>query len=553
MGHALCCASAPNQALALDRVVSRLLASIDCADEGLVGSLLPRNRPAMVPRLRVYAGSLVRGREVAFGPEQEIPLRTLKALIGFQAGARLLAWIFDAVEISPRRKRWAAAKVTGGDAVDRLRVASQRRKPSSGAGSGAAIEHANVARAAGSRPRRIDHFPPSRPKGGLAARVGKGGALLALCALAACASTPKRAAFTSADLAVARVIEGDDVRFWTDDTPAAYRKWGEALLRQRGTVGAMRLLALSGGSDKGAYSAGLLNGWTERGSRPVFDIVTGVSTGALIAPFAFLGSAEDRSLTSIYTGIDSDSIFRPHVLSGLLGGSSLLDTKPLQALIARHVTPAFLARIAAEHRRGRRLLVLTTNLDAQRGVVWDMGAIAASGSPRSAALFRDVLLASASIPGAFPPVMVDVTGNGRPFAEMHVDGGAIGGFFVMPRAMLDAATDPSSANGAVQILYNGRIAPQFEVVKPKTFDIMSRALSTVLGEIDRSTVADLRRYARERRIAFSLCAIGNDFGEPAGKLFDPAYMRALYDYGLRTGKTGGCLAPEQPRAPEQPK
>jgi predicted acylesterase/phospholipase RssA len=156
------------------------------------------------------------------------------------------------------------------------------------------------------------------------------------------------------------------------------------------------------GIRQGAYSAGVLNAWSRQGGRPSFDIVTGVSTGSLIAPFAFLGEQEDGELKAIYTGVSRKDIYHQRILSGLFGGPSLMSTRPLQALIARHITPALLDRIAAQHRRGRRLLVMTTNLDAERGVIWDMGAIAASDTSDRLSLFRQVLLASASIPGVFP-------------------------------------------------------------------------------------------------------------------------------------------------------
>lgn len=368
---------------------------------------------------------------------------------------------------------------------------------------------------------------------------------LGIILLSGCATTLPRIPFNAADLATAQVFPGEPVRFWADNDPDVYREWGETLAQQRSTSqnNNMSLLALSGGSDKGAYSAGLLNGWTQRGSRPQFDIVTGVSTGALIAPFAFLGADEDDELRAIYTGIDDSDIYRHRVLGGLLGGTSLLDSKPLAKLIARYVTPDFLERIAVQHRLGRRLLVLTTNLDAQRGVVWDMGAIAANATPGHLALFREVLLASASIPGAFPPVMINASGNGHRFEEMHVDGGAIGGFFVMPRAMLEASSGRAPSGSSIHILYNGQISPQFEVVSPRTFSIMGRALSTVLGEIDRTGVDGLRGYAENHNIALSLCAIDSGFTAKEAKLFDRDFMRALYAYGLGVGRADNCLLP----------
>lgn len=369
--------------------------------------------------------------------------------------------------------------------------------------------------------------------------------IIALCA-SACATMAPRPAFTSSQLAVAQVVEGNPVRFWADDDPEVYARWGELVLAQRGPADLRQgttLLAISGGADKGAFAAGLLNGWSERGDRPTFDIVTGVSTGALIAPFAFLGREWDDDLSAIYTGITSKDIYRQRVLAGLLGGPSLLDTRPLQRLIARHVTTDLLQLIAVEHSRGRRLLVQTTNLDAQRGVIWDLGAIAASNSPRRLQLFRQVLLASSSIPGGFEPVFIESHAHGQPLREMHVDGGATAGFFVMPKAMLESG----GRGGAIQVLYNARVEPQFDVVQPRTFSVVSQSLATVLGELDRTRLADLRQFAKARSIPMSVCAITPNFDVQSKGLFDPLYMKALYQHGLSAASQGSCLVSSSSR------
>lgn len=373
--------------------------------------------------------------------------------------------------------------------------------------------------------------------------------------LAGCATVPARNPYTLAELSSARVLGAEPVRFWADDAEQEYDRWRTTLLQQRTTAGLgipQTLLALSGGSDKGALSAGLLNAWSKRGDRPNFDIVTGVSTGALIAPFAFLGSAYDDEIRTFYTSIDADDIYRAKVVQGLLGGTSLLDSDPLRTMIGRYVTPDLLDEIAAEHRRGRRLLVVTTNLDAERGVIWDMGAIAASSEAGRETLFEQVLLASASIPGAFQPVLIEASANGRTFSELHVDGGTVGGFFILPRAML-AAVPPEATSGAVYLLYNGRIAPQFKVQPVRTFGILSRALDTVLGEMDRVMIAGMRAFAASRGIGFALCAVGDDFVYPETALFDRQFMNALYAYGERQGANSqGCLAPHVQTEPSPP-
>jgi len=183
-------------------------------------------------------------------------------------------------------------------------------------------------------------------------------------------------------------------------------------------------LAISGGGANGAFGAGFLNGWTASGMRPKFKIVTGISTGALIAPMAFLGLQYDIKLEKYYTTVSTKNIMNVQGWLGIMSiltGESYASTRPLQHLIAELVDDNVLKEIAKEYANGRRLYIGTTNLDTQRFVVWDMGAIAASGCPGSLKLFRKVMLASASIPGAFPPVYFDVELNGRKYDEMHVD------------------------------------------------------------------------------------------------------------------------------------
>lgn len=298
-------------------------------------------------------------------------------------------------------------------------------------------------------------------------------------------------------------------------------------------VSGPKVLALSSGSDKGAFSAGYLAGWTATGRRPPFDLVTGVSTGALEAPFAFLGSNYDDALKAAYVGITSHDIFRSRPLSGLFGGPAFAETRPLRAMIAQRLSDAMIDRIAAEHRKGRRLLVMTTNLDAARGMVWDMGAIAASASPLRYALFRRVILASASIPGAFPPVLIDVVANGEHFSEMHVDGGTTSSLFALPPALLwgDDGTALDRQGSSITLLYNGPLSLDYEVVKPKAFSIMGRSLTTIITVADQQTIAAYRRFADDHEIPLKVVSIGSDFDQTSKKMFDPAYMQALYDYG----------------------
>ncbi|MGC5799317.1 patatin-like phospholipase family protein [Sphingomonas sp. NFX23] len=368
-------------------------------------------------------------------------------------------------------------------------------------------------------------------------------------ALSGCSTLAPRVPYSLSDLQTAHPVGQEIVRFWAKDDDTAYRNWSSTLLGQRQASGSgvpRVLLSVSGGSDKGAYSAGLLNAWTHRGDRPVFDIVTGVSTGALIAPFAFLGSDQDGTLRTIYTNLSRKDVYRTRILSGLFGGASVLDTKPLRALIDRYVTPAFLERIAQEHRHGRRLLVMTANLDAQRGVIWDMGAIAASASPERVVLFQQVLLASASIPGAFPPVLIKSAANGQQIEEMHVDGGTIGSFFVLPKAMLALGASDDKSAGVIYILYNGRLEPDFSIVRQKTFTIVSRALATVLGQNDRNGIDDLQAIATQTKGKLVVCSIEKRAKHDDAPLFDTSHMRELFALGEQEMEAINSCIPSNP-------
>ena len=219
------------------------------------------------------------------------------------------------------------------------------------------------------------------------------------------------------------------------------------------------LLALSGGGADGAYGAGVLVGWTQHGDRPEFEVVTGVSTGALMAPFAFIGPEGDAELTEAFTDGRADRILEARWAMALVG-PGVFRQRPLRALVAASIDQQVLDRVAAGHRAGRRLYIATTSLDTQGQVIWDMGALAASGDPGSLALFIDLLTASASIPGVFPPLFIDIQRDGRRVRELHADGRTTANFFVVPeRLMLDPALlppDPSRPRGRVWIGVNGR-------------------------------------------------------------------------------------------------
>lgn len=304
-------------------------------------------------------------------------------------------------------------------------------------------------------------------------------------------------------------------------------------------------LAISGGGASGAFGAGILCGWSELGSRPRFKIVTGISTGALIAPYAFLGSSYDDKLKTMYTTMSTKDIvrIRPPIPFGI---DSVVDSKPLKNLIDKEVDGKMLADIASAHLNGQRLYIGTTDLDAQRFVVWNMGAIATSNSPNALKLFKSILLASASIPGLFPPVYIEVEVDGQIYDEMHVDGAVFNQLF-FTELLLDFQTavdlfysGPDSYSfGHVYVIRNGKVAPEPQSIKPKALAVVKRSLNTMLKV---AAVKDIHRVyitAKKNHIDFSYIDIPVTYLSENKQAFDPVEMNALFNLGfLKASKDG---------------
>ena len=357
----------------------------------------------------------------------------------------------------------------------------------------------------------------------------------ALLALAGCAALP-RVPFTQEQQAAAMVPGIPDARVWSDERPKLL------LARARTDVRASRsgpvnVLAISGGGSNGAFGAGLLAGWSARGTRPEFAVVTGASAGALIAPFAFLGPGHDPLLQRLITEGFGEELLQIDGLQAIFGAGAF-KAEPLKRLVARYVDETMLDRVAAEHRRGRRLLIVTTNIDAQRTAVWDMGAIAASGAPNALNLFRDVLVASASVPGAFSPVLIDVEGAGHRFAEMHVDGGVRANLLVVPESLLLSSLPMSGTPPRVYIVLNDKLEQDFDVVEGKAIAIASRSFTTAVKANTQSTLIATYEFARRNRWDFNLASVEADYPTTTSYGFDKDYMRALYQYGYQQGTHG---------------
>jgi hypothetical protein len=318
----------------------------------------------------------------------------------------------------------------------------------------------------------------------------------------------------------------------------------------------VNLLAISSGGDDGAYAAGLLVGWTQTGRRPRFEVVTGVSAGALIAPLAFLGPAHDRQLTAMWTRYGTQDLIIKKPLAALFGGAALADTGPLADLIARYIDRPFLDAIEAEYRKGRILLIGTTNLDAQRPVVWNMTQIAASRHPRALALFRQVILASASIPGVFPPVHIKVEAGGELREEMHVDGGTTQKVFIAPLQLRLSVLDPlysAPPQRRIYIISNAKLAPEWGPPRDDTRAIAERSLRTLSKSQGAGDLIRLYLFAKRDGAEFNLAAIPSSFRAKSREPFDRQYMRALFDVGFLQGRAGYRWLPAPPEigAPDE--
>ena len=310
----------------------------------------------------------------------------------------------------------------------------------------------------------------------------------------------------------------------------------------KGQLPEVAFLAVSGGGDAGAFGAGLLNRWTAAGDRPQFKLVTGISTGALIAPFAFLGPKYDSRLKSFYTELGPKDIVKPRWLLAAITDDAMADNRPMWNRVGQEVDRALLDEIAAEYHKGRLLLVATTDLDSRQPIIWNMTKIASSPGPRALDLFRAVMVSSAAIPGAFPPTMIDVEAGGKPYQEMQVDGGAMAQVFLYPPSLnttkVGGRAGFAERKRRAYIIRNARLDADWAQVERKTLSISARAISSL---INMQGVGDLYRiYTTTQRdgVDFNLAYIPKSFNAPRPEEFDTEYMRKLFAFAYDQAAKG---------------
>ena len=367
-------------------------------------------------------------------------------------------------------------------------------------------------------------------------------------------SAPKRLEAVPPELRNKANIPGmPDVRYWVGDDPSPFFHDGvEAFYREqaflaksghKGPLPVAEYLAISGGGDDGAFGAGLLVGWTAAGNRPEFKAVTGISTGALIAPFAFLGPAYDEQLKEVYTDVSPKDILKRRSIISAIFRDSMADNAPLFQLMKKYINQDMLAAIAAEHEKGRLLLIATTDLDARRAVIWNMGKIAASGHPNALELFQRILLASAAIPGVFPPTLMDVEANGKSFQEMHVDGGAMAQVFLYPPSLGLKMRALGKAKGVsrerrLYMIRNARLDPDWAQVERRTMSIAGRAISSLIQTQGIGDLYIIYLTAERDGIDYNLAYIPESFKAFHKEDFDTEYMRQLFDVGYKLAVNG---------------
>jgi hypothetical protein len=310
------------------------------------------------------------------------------------------------------------------------------------------------------------------------------------------------------------------------------------------------VLALSGGGPDGAFGAGLLNGWTARGDRPEFTSVTGISTGAIIAVFAFLGPDYDDEITEVYTTYRTSQLATKTIFAALTGGSAITDTRGYRRLIEQYIDDTVIAEIARQYLRGRTLLVGTTNLDASRPVVWNIGEIASSGHPDARTLIHDIVQASSAIPAAFPPVLIPVVAaDGHRYDEMHVDGGATQQVRLftpdLPMRAIDSAVG-ATFDRTLYVVINNKLKKPYSPVRPRVIAIAGQAASSLLGGSGTGDIYKIFAVAERDDIDLNVMSIPRDFDKEASEPFDPIYMKALYDVGYEIGLAGDGWSPNPP-------
>ncbi|WP_087019860.1 patatin-like phospholipase family protein [Thaumasiovibrio subtropicus] len=353
--------------------------------------------------------------------------------------------------------------------------------------------------------------------------------------LSGCTVTSPRNPHENSEAYAPLAVEG--LRYWDNgnlrDADRQRVKAIEASLIDRGLtkgINKMTHLALSGGGVNGAFSAGILNGWTERGDRPEFDVVTGISTGAIVSVFAYLGSEYDEQLKNYYTSTPLEEMFKANGVFRLFSHRALLNTGGFESQVRDAITKDLMTKLAVERDSGRLLLIGTTNLDNETLAIWDVGKIAQVGTPEAQALIQDLIIASSSIPGAFPAKKISVSDGERVYDELHVDGGLARQVVFAPQ-WYRSEHSSYAVDSQVYIVRNGYLLPRYRVIEDRLTTITERSMATIIRNQGVGDVEHIYHFAVHHDFDFNLAHIGLDFDTEEDNIYTQSYMWQLYEYG----------------------
>jgi predicted acylesterase/phospholipase RssA len=380
-----------------------------------------------------------------------------------------------------------------------------------------------------------DRFGKTAALGRVVAGLAIAGLAMAGCTTAPRLDTPPASALASAGPAGFT----QPIRFDTLNRAYFEANAPQATLAMKASADqSLDILALSGGGAGGSFGAGVMVGLTESGKRPKFEVVTGVSTGALIATFAFLGPEYDGKLAEAYGGKATVHMLKSRGISALFG-VGLYNDKPLRDIVNTYITDEMIDLVGKEAATGRMLLVATTNLDREETTIWNMGSIAMQGDAKARKLYREVLVASSSVPGVFPPVLIEVEDGDKTYAEMHVDGGASTPFFVAPDIALIIGYESEELFGAnIYVVINGQSASAARETKNNTVEIVSRSFSTVLNHMTRTALAQTDTFAVRNSMRFVFTTIPHDVQFGGSLAFDEKGVAGTFNYGRRCAAAG---------------
>ncbi|UQN42337.1 patatin-like phospholipase family protein [Agarivorans sp. B2Z047] len=351
-------------------------------------------------------------------------------------------------------------------------------------------------------------------------------------------SSPERNAAQESELmyplatAGLRYWDGESTEITEHNIEQEYQSILDSRARNNGVGSDIYHLALSGGGVNGAFSAGVLNAWTANGDRPEFDLVTGVSTGAIVSVFAYLGSDYDSTLKNYYTETPMSSLFQVKSIWSLLRGEAVLDTAGFEDQVRSYIDADIVKQLAEQRAKGRLLVIGTTNLDNEKMSLWDVGKIAQVGSDEAITLIQNIIIASSSVPGAFPAKSIVIDDGQQRFEELHVDGGVSRQVFLVPQwAYYNLPFERNPQH--VFVIRNGLLKPHYQVTNNNLTDIGLRSISTIIRNQGIGDVEHIYHFAQHNQMTFRLAYIDNDFSKISDEAFTKEYMTSLYQYGYQ--------------------